>query len=155
LTLLSAWDDDKLPLELAQRQEMGLDLYLTDFSGDDFMRLRDTGSNAGQEQTRLVKSQHGKFALRPTVEQRKVAPLLGEAPLVSGSRLVWGAVPTRRPRRDVGQRGRSVGQRAAAGRAAAGALAREQSPPQAALLTPVESGGDGHHIREDDRIAAA
>jgi hypothetical protein len=37
LTLLCAWDDDKLPLELAQRQEMGLDLYLTGFSGDDFM----------------------------------------------------------------------------------------------------------------------
>jgi hypothetical protein len=67
VTLLSAWDDDKLPLELAQRQEMGFDLYLTGFSADDWRRLRDSGSNAGLEQTRLLKSQHGKFALQRTV----------------------------------------------------------------------------------------
>ena len=30
---LSQWDDDKLPLELAQLQEMDFDLNLTGFSG--------------------------------------------------------------------------------------------------------------------------
>ena len=134
---------------------MGLDLYLTGFSGDDFMRLPDSGSNTGQEQTCLVKSQHRKFALRRTVEEEKVVRLLGEAPRVSGSRLVWGTVPTRRPGRDVGQRGRSVGQTAAPGRATAGALSREQSPPQAALFTPVQGGGDGHQVGQDNGIAAS
>jgi hypothetical protein len=48
---------------------MGLDLDRTGFSGDDFMRWLDTGSNAGQQQTPVVKSQHGKLALRRTVEE--------------------------------------------------------------------------------------
>lgn len=45
---LSAWDDDKLPLELAQLQEMDFDLNLTGFSADELMRLLDSGGNAGQ-----------------------------------------------------------------------------------------------------------
>ncbi len=45
---LSAWDDDKLPLELAQLQEMDFDLNLTGFSADELMRLLDSGTNAGQ-----------------------------------------------------------------------------------------------------------
>src|SRR4029077_18189958 len=45
---LSAWDDDKLPLELAQLQELGFDLNMTGFSGDELMRLLDSGTNAGQ-----------------------------------------------------------------------------------------------------------
>src|SRR5206468_2709283 len=36
---LSGWDDDKLPLELAQLQEAGFDLDLTGFSGDELLRL--------------------------------------------------------------------------------------------------------------------
>jgi DNA modification methylase len=44
----SAWDDDKLPLELTQLQELGFDLDLTGFSGDELMRLLDSGTNAGQ-----------------------------------------------------------------------------------------------------------
>jgi len=59
--------DDKLPQERAQRQERGFDLYLTGFSADDWMRLLNSGSNAAQEQTRGIKSQRGKFALRRTV----------------------------------------------------------------------------------------
>src|SRR5215471_16925540 len=45
---LSQWDDDKLPLELAQLQEMDFDLNLTGFSADELMRLLDSGTNAGQ-----------------------------------------------------------------------------------------------------------
>jgi ParB-like chromosome segregation protein Spo0J len=45
---LSQWDDDKLPLELAQLQGMDFDLNLTGFSADELMRLLDSGSNAGQ-----------------------------------------------------------------------------------------------------------
>jgi DNA modification methylase len=45
---LSTWDDDKLPLELAQLQELGFDLDMTGFSGDELMRLLDSGTNAGQ-----------------------------------------------------------------------------------------------------------
>jgi DNA modification methylase len=45
---LSAWDDDKLPLELAQLQEMEFDLNLTGFSADELIRLLDSGTNAGQ-----------------------------------------------------------------------------------------------------------
>jgi DNA modification methylase len=45
---LSQWDDDKLPLELAQLQEMDFDLNLTGFSADELMRLLDSGGNAGQ-----------------------------------------------------------------------------------------------------------
>jgi DNA modification methylase len=36
---LSGWDDDKLPLELMALQEMGFDLNLTGFSGDELMEL--------------------------------------------------------------------------------------------------------------------
>jgi ParB-like chromosome segregation protein Spo0J len=45
---LSAWDDDNLPLELAQLQQMDFDLNLTGFSADELMRLLDSGTNAGQ-----------------------------------------------------------------------------------------------------------
>src|SRR6266852_2187690 len=36
---MSQWDDDRLPLELMQLQEMGFDLDLTGFSGDELLRL--------------------------------------------------------------------------------------------------------------------
>jgi DNA modification methylase len=45
---LSSWDDDKLPLELMGLQEMGFDLNLTGFSGDELLRLLDSGTNEGQ-----------------------------------------------------------------------------------------------------------
>ena len=45
---LSGWDEDKLPLELLGLQEMGFDLNLTGFSGDELLRLLDSDSNAGQ-----------------------------------------------------------------------------------------------------------
>jgi DNA modification methylase len=45
---LSAWDDDKLPIELTQLQELGFDLNMTGFSADELMRLMDSGTNAGQ-----------------------------------------------------------------------------------------------------------
>ncbi len=45
---LSGWDDDKLPLELMALQELGFDLNLTGFSGDELLRLLDSDSNAGQ-----------------------------------------------------------------------------------------------------------
>lgn len=45
---LSQWDEDKLPIELAQLQEMNFDLNLTGFTGDELMRLLDSGTNAGQ-----------------------------------------------------------------------------------------------------------
>jgi DNA modification methylase len=45
---LSQWDDDKLPLELAALQEMGFDLDLTGFSGDELLRLLDSETNDGQ-----------------------------------------------------------------------------------------------------------
>src|SRR5262249_30517879 len=44
---LSQWDDDKLPLELAQLQEMDFDLNLTGFSTDELMRLLGSEENAG------------------------------------------------------------------------------------------------------------
>jgi DNA modification methylase len=45
---LSSWDDDKLPLELMGLQEMGFDLDLTGFSGDELMRLLGSETNDGQ-----------------------------------------------------------------------------------------------------------
>jgi ParB-like chromosome segregation protein Spo0J len=45
---MSGWDDDKLPLELAQLQEMGFDLDLTGFSGDELLRLLGSETNEGQ-----------------------------------------------------------------------------------------------------------
>jgi DNA modification methylase len=45
---LSQWDDDKLPLELAALQEMGFDLDLTGFSGDELLRLLGSETNDGQ-----------------------------------------------------------------------------------------------------------
>lgn len=44
---LSQWDDDKLPLELAQLQQMDFDLNLTGFSADELMRLLGSEENAG------------------------------------------------------------------------------------------------------------
>jgi DNA modification methylase len=45
---MSSWDDDKLPLELAQLQEMGFDLDLTGFSGEELLRLLGSETNEGQ-----------------------------------------------------------------------------------------------------------
>src|SRR6516162_5261075 len=45
---LSQWDDDKLPIELAQLQALDFDLNLTGFPADELMRLLDSGTNAGQ-----------------------------------------------------------------------------------------------------------
>jgi site-specific DNA-methyltransferase (adenine-specific) len=45
---LSVWDDDKLPIELAQLQEMDFDLNLTGFSGDELMRLLGSEQNEGR-----------------------------------------------------------------------------------------------------------
>jgi DNA modification methylase len=44
---IATWDDDKLPLELAALQEMGFNLDLTGFSGDELLRLLDSEGNAG------------------------------------------------------------------------------------------------------------
>src|SRR5215469_10137050 len=44
---LSAWDDDKLPLELAGLQEMGFDLNLTGFGADELLRLLGSESTEG------------------------------------------------------------------------------------------------------------
>jgi DNA modification methylase len=44
---LSQWDDAKLPLELAQLQEMNFDLNLTGFSADELIRLLGSGENEG------------------------------------------------------------------------------------------------------------
>jgi hypothetical protein len=45
---LSSWDDDKLPLELMGLQQMGFDLDLTGFSGDELLRLLGSETNEGQ-----------------------------------------------------------------------------------------------------------
>ena len=45
---MSSWDDDKLPLELAQLQEMNFDLDLTGFSGDELLRLLGSEANEGE-----------------------------------------------------------------------------------------------------------
>ncbi|HEY7309274.1 MAG TPA: DNA modification methylase [Gemmataceae bacterium] len=45
---LSQWDDDKLPLELAQLQGMDFDLSLTGFSGDELLRLLGSETNEGR-----------------------------------------------------------------------------------------------------------
>jgi hypothetical protein len=44
---LSQWDDQRLPLELADLQGMGFDLALTGFSGDDLLRLLESGTPDG------------------------------------------------------------------------------------------------------------
>jgi ParB-like chromosome segregation protein Spo0J len=44
---LSRWDDDKLPIELAELQGMGFDLNLTGFSADELLRLLDSGTTEG------------------------------------------------------------------------------------------------------------
>ncbi|HEY7157263.1 MAG TPA: ParB N-terminal domain-containing protein, partial [Gemmataceae bacterium] len=44
---LSQWDDDKLPIELAQLQQMDFDLNLTGFSADELMRLLGSEENEG------------------------------------------------------------------------------------------------------------
>src|SRR6516164_8492796 len=44
---LSQWDNERLPLELAELQGMGFDLELTGFSADELLRLIDWGANAG------------------------------------------------------------------------------------------------------------
>jgi site-specific DNA-methyltransferase (adenine-specific) len=45
---MSSWDDDKLPLELMGLQEMGFDLDLTGFAGDELLRLLGSETNEGQ-----------------------------------------------------------------------------------------------------------
>jgi DNA modification methylase len=45
---MSTWDDDKLPLELMGLQEMGFDLNMTGFSGDELLRLLGSATNEGQ-----------------------------------------------------------------------------------------------------------
>jgi ParB-like chromosome segregation protein Spo0J len=45
---LSSWDEDKLPLELMGLQEMGFDLAMTGFSGDELLRLLSSETNEGQ-----------------------------------------------------------------------------------------------------------
>jgi DNA modification methylase len=44
---MSAWDDDKLPLELMALQEMGFDLELTGFSADELQRLLQADATGG------------------------------------------------------------------------------------------------------------
>ncbi|HEY7310274.1 MAG TPA: DNA modification methylase [Gemmataceae bacterium] len=44
---LSCWDDDKLPIELAQLQALDFDLNLTGFSADELMRLLGSQENDG------------------------------------------------------------------------------------------------------------
>src|SRR6516165_6062739 len=44
---MSVWDDDKLPLELAQLQQMDFDLNLTGFSADELLRLLGSEENEG------------------------------------------------------------------------------------------------------------
>jgi DNA modification methylase len=44
---MSAWDDDKLPLELIGLQEMGFDLELTGFPADELMRLLQANVTTG------------------------------------------------------------------------------------------------------------
>src|SRR5262245_47994157 len=45
---LSQWDDEKLPLELAQLQGMDFDLNLTGFSGDELLRLLESPKTEGR-----------------------------------------------------------------------------------------------------------
>ena len=49
---LSQWDDDKLPLELAQLQEMDFDLNLTGFSADELLRLLGSEAERRPERSR-------------------------------------------------------------------------------------------------------
>ena len=44
---LAQWDNDRLPLELAELQGMGFDLDLTGFSGDELLRLLGSSGNDG------------------------------------------------------------------------------------------------------------
>jgi DNA modification methylase len=44
---LSRWDEDKLPFELAQLQQMDFDLNLTGFSSDELLRLLEPPSSEG------------------------------------------------------------------------------------------------------------
>jgi DNA modification methylase len=44
---LSRWNEDLLPLELAGLQELGFDLSLTGFSGDELLRLLDSAPTEG------------------------------------------------------------------------------------------------------------
>jgi DNA modification methylase len=44
---LSQWDNERLPLELAELQGMGFDLNLTGFSADELLQLLDSGPSTG------------------------------------------------------------------------------------------------------------
>src|SRR5713226_1505787 len=44
---MSQWDDDKLPIELMALQEMGFDMDLTGFTGDELLRLLQSDSTQG------------------------------------------------------------------------------------------------------------
>jgi DNA modification methylase len=45
---MSAWDEDKLPLELIELQKLDFDLNLTGFSGDELLRLLEPPPGVGQ-----------------------------------------------------------------------------------------------------------
>jgi hypothetical protein len=62
---MSSWDDEKLPLELMALQEMDYDLSFTGFSGDELLRLLDSGTNAGQGDPDAVPEPHDEAATRP------------------------------------------------------------------------------------------
>jgi site-specific DNA-methyltransferase (adenine-specific) len=62
---LSSWDDDKLPLELMGLQEMGFDLDLTGFSGDELLRLLASDANEGQGDPDAVPDPPDEATTRP------------------------------------------------------------------------------------------
>ncbi len=51
---LSSWDDDKLPLELAQLQQLDFDVNLTGFSADELLRLLGSEQNEGLTDTDTI-----------------------------------------------------------------------------------------------------
>jgi DNA modification methylase len=62
---MSSWDDDKLPLELAQLQEMNFDLDLTGFSGDELLRLLGSEANEGEADPDAVPEPPDEATTRP------------------------------------------------------------------------------------------
>jgi hypothetical protein len=78
--------------------------------------------------------------------------LVREAPPVGASRRLWAsrpdwAAPTRRGPTW------AIRRPTVEARANRGDSRRQELPPQAALLAPVEGGGQGHQVGQDDRIA--
>ena len=72
------WDDDKLPLELAALQELGFDLDLTGFSGDELLRLLGSETNEGQTDPDDVPEppDEADHATRRPVAARQASPAL-------------------------------------------------------------------------------